>query len=91
MLREATDKEQARLMAVKTRLLESVKDEMLSGEITKAEFLCLFAHITGMLIAMQDQRTMMWQEAMDIVAENIRAGNASAIEQSFAGITATEN
>ena len=72
-------------MAVKERLLNSMKHEMMSGEISKAECLCLFAHVTGMLIAMQDQREVTPEQAMDMVGKNIEAGNASAIEQMLGG------
>ncbi|WP_317959873.1 hypothetical protein [Phaeobacter inhibens] len=72
-------------MKVKERLITGMKSELMSGEISKPEALSLFAHVTGMLIAMQDQRTMSPDEAMNIVAKNIEQGNASAIEQIFEG------
>ncbi|WP_371398873.1 hypothetical protein [Marinovum algicola] len=84
-MRKATDTEQDRIMKVKERLITGMKAELTSGEISKPEALCLFAHVTGMLIAMQDQRTMTPDEAMNLVANNIEQGNASAIEQLFQG------
>lgn len=85
-MRKATDIEQDRIMAVKVRLIDGMNAELQSGEITKCEALCLFAHVTGMLIAMQDQRTMSPTTAMDLVGKNIEAGNASVIEQVFEGV-----
>lgn len=84
-MRLASEAEGNRIMAVKARLIDGMKAELLSGEISKPEALCLFAHVTGMLIAMQDQRTMTPDQAMDMVAKNIEAGNASAIDQLFEG------
>lgn len=82
-MRKATKSEQDRLMAVKNRILSGIKDELAAGEISNVEILALMAQVTGMVIAMQDQRTMTPDQAMDLVARNIEAGNASAVEQLF--------
>lgn len=80
-MRRATYAEQERIMSAKTRLLDGLKVELANGEISKPEALALFAHVTGMIVAMQDQRDMTPAQAMDVVVRNIEAGNASAIEQ----------
>ena len=80
-MRRATNAEQERIMGAKTRLLDGLKVELTNGEISKPEALALFAHVTGMIVAMQDQRDMTPAQAMDVVVRNIEAGNASAIEQ----------
>jgi hypothetical protein len=46
-----------------------------------SEALALCAYITGMCIAMQDQRTMTPDQAMELVIKNIQSGNRTAIEQ----------
>lgn len=84
-MRQATEAEQDRIMRVKARLIDAVKAELMSGEISRPEALALFAHVTGLLIAMQDQRTMTPDEAMALVGRNIEQGNASAIDQMFSG------
>jgi len=85
-VRKATGSEADRIMAVKARLIDNIKTEIDTGEITKPEILCLFAHITGMLIAMQDQHSMTPDEAIQLVYRNIEAGNTSIVEQIFEGI-----
>ena len=84
-LRKSTEEEQERIMQVKHRLLMGIKDELLSGEVSKAELLGLMAHVTGMMIALQDQRTMSPEQAMNLVISNIENGNKSAVEQMFEG------
>jgi len=44
------------------------------------ELLALSAHLTGQIIALQDQRTMSPEAAMNIVAENIEKGNKEVID-----------
>ncbi len=80
-MRKSTDEEQERIFTVKAKLLNGIKEEIEAGSVTKPELLCLMAHITGMLIAMQDQRTMTPKHAMELVTANIQQGNFSAIEQ----------
>jgi len=48
--------------------------------------LAISARLVGMLIALQDQRRMTGTSVMDLVAENIKAGNADAIAGVFSGI-----
>lgn len=48
-------------------------------DIDAAELLAVTAQFVGMLIAQQDQRTMTPARAMDIVANNIEIGNATAL------------
>lgn len=51
-----------------------------AGDVTPTEMLAIAANMIGKLIAMQDQRTITPDEAMEIVQLNIEAGNARAIE-----------
>ena len=51
----------------------------IAGEMSAAELLAIAAHIVGQLIALQDQRTMSGEQALDLVAQNIDLGNAAAI------------
>ena len=84
-MKKATKEQQDRMMLVNQRLISGMQKELTSGEISKSEALCLFAYVTGMLIAMQDQRTMRPEQAMDLVSENIAQGNKAAIESLFSG------
>lgn len=46
--------------------------------------LALSAHMVGQIIAMQDQRTMTRQAALEIVMANMEQGNAEVIDNLFA-------
>lgn len=50
-------------------------------DIDAAELLAVTSQFVGMLIAQQDQRRMTPSMAMDIVANNIEIGNASALAE----------
>ena len=56
------------------------------GALDSVEMLAISARLVGMLIALQDQRRMTSTRVMDLVAENIKAGNAHAIAGVFSGI-----
>ena len=49
-------------------------------QLTAAEMLALAAHLTGQLVALQDQRAMTPSQAMEIVAANIEQGNQEVID-----------
>lgn len=49
--------------------------------LTPMEILAVAANMIGKLVAMQDQRTVTPEAAMEIVASNIEAGNQQAIEE----------
>lgn len=80
-MRLADDKEQERLGGVKERLLPAIRSELEAENATAVELLCLMAHTTGMLLAMQDQRTVTASQALSWVENNIEAGNREAVEQ----------
>jgi hypothetical protein len=48
-------------------------------DLTAPEMLALAAHLTGQLVALQDQTTMTPERAMDIVAANLELGNQAII------------
>lgn len=48
------------------------------------DMLALSAHMVGQIIAMQDQRTMTRQAALEIVMANMEQGNAEVIDNLFA-------
>lgn len=48
--------------------------------VTALEMLAIGANAVGKLIAMQDQRTVSGEMAMEIVMKNIESGNAQALE-----------
>lgn len=50
-----------------------------AGNLDASETLALAAHLVGQILAMQDQRTMTSNRAMEIVARNIEIGNAEAV------------
>lgn len=48
-----------------------------------SHMLAISAQVTGMIVALQDQRTMTPEMAMTIVAENIEEGNKGMVENVF--------
>ena len=54
-----------------------------AGEMDAAAMLALSAHLTGQIIAMQDQRTMTQALALEIVERNLELGNHEAINGLF--------
>lgn len=54
-----------------------------AGALNAVELLAVAAHLTGQILALQDQRTMSPSQAMDIVAANIELGNRDAIGELF--------
>lgn len=52
-----------------------------AGELDAKEMLALSAHLVGQIVAMQDQRTVTPDMAMQIVSSNIEAGNAEALSE----------
>lgn len=51
-----------------------------ASHLDAKDMLALAAHLVGQLIAMQDQRTMTSEMALQIVGVNIEAGNAEVID-----------
>jgi len=52
-----------------------------ANAMSAEEILAVAANMVGKLMAMQDQRTMTRERALEIVIKNIETGNAQAIEQ----------
>lgn len=49
------------------------------AHLDATEMLALAAHLTGQIIAMQDQRKVTREVALQIVGQNIEVGNAEVI------------
>ncbi|MDR3562028.1 MAG: hypothetical protein P4N59_11420 [Negativicutes bacterium] len=52
-----------------------------AGNITSLEMLAIASNLVGKLVAMQDQRTVTREIAMETVAKNLEAGNQHVIAQ----------
>jgi hypothetical protein len=50
-----------------------------AGRLDASEMLALCAHLTGQMIALQDQRKLTPAEAMELVGKNIEKGNQEAV------------
>lgn len=50
-----------------------------AGSLDAKEMLALAAHLVGQIIAMQDQRTVSREIALEIVTRNIEVGNAEVL------------
>ena len=51
-----------------------------AAEVSAVELLAIAANMLGKMIALQDQRTMTRERALEIVLKNIEAGNQQAID-----------
>lgn len=51
-----------------------------SDDLSAAEILAVAANMLGKLVAMQDQRTMTEQHAMDIIVHNFELGNKQVVD-----------
>ena len=51
-----------------------------AGHLTSQEVLALAAHACGQIIALQDQRTMTREAALQIVTANIEQGNKEVLD-----------
>ncbi len=70
-----------RIEAARNRILEAANKEIKKGEMTSMEILAVMAYSTGSCIALQDQRKVTPELALEIVAKNIEAGNRVAIQE----------
>lgn len=52
-----------------------------AGHLSALEMLALACHLVGQLIAMQDQRKVTREMALQILMKNVEQGNAEAIAQ----------
>ena len=68
-----------------TAAYEAFRDDLLAvlnkhaGALDASEMMALAAYTTGQIMAMQDARKWTSDLAMEVVANNIEAGNAQAI------------
>lgn len=51
-----------------------------AGKLTAEEMLALSAHMTGQIIALQDQSTMTRDMALTLVTQNVEQGNLEAVQ-----------
>jgi len=63
---------------IRLRLLSVLKTD--GADLPADEILAVVAHLTGQLVAMQDQRRFTPDAVMTLVSQNIEAGNRHAIE-----------
>lgn len=54
------------------------------ANLSAPELLAVASNLVGKLIAMQDQRTMTRERALEIVSKNLEAGNAQALAEVMA-------
>lgn len=52
-----------------------------ADKVPAMELLAIAANMVGKLVAMQDERTVSCEMAMELVAENIEQGNHEAVAQ----------
>ncbi|MEL6959822.1 MAG: hypothetical protein AAGL89_12810 [Pseudomonadota bacterium] len=80
-MRQSTRSEVKRIAKAKKRLLGAVQSELMRQDITALELLAVIAHTTGACIAYQDRNTVKDDQALELVWENIRQGNAEALAE----------
>ena len=71
---------QAVLMEAKAALTQDIQAWADKFALTPEEVLALCAYITGSVIAVQDQRTMTQDRALEIVRANMKAGNVAVVD-----------
>ena len=57
-----------KLEVLKSKVLTVIQEELNSGDIEAIDILALMAHTTGVCMALQDQRKVTVQMAMDLKA-----------------------
>lgn len=72
-------------------VLATAEHEAIKGELTDilqrhrdvdaADVLAIAAQITGMLLALQDRRTMTVERGMAVVMANVEQGNVNMVQQ----------
>lgn len=72
---------EGRIKVVRNRIMTSVKAELSRGDIPAMDLLAVLAHTTGACIAMQDQRVVTPEMALDLVRKNLEAGNREAMTE----------
>lgn len=59
-----------------------------AGHMSSAEMLAVFAYALGQTVALQDQRTMTPDMALELISKNIEAGNKFVLDKfSVDGLT----
>lgn len=76
-----TPEREAKLMKAKAALAGELQAWADRFELSAQEVLALCAYMTGAAVAMQDQRSMTRDRAMEVVIRNIEAGNATVIQE----------
>jgi hypothetical protein len=71
--------EMARMSGAREELLAAFSVVMGKHNISDIECMCLLSHILGQVLAMQDQRAISSEQALEVVQRNIEAGNRDAI------------
>ncbi len=59
----------------------AAKEELKNGDTTAIEILAVLAHCTGACIALQDMTWVTPEIAMEVVLNNIQAGNLAAVKR----------
>ena len=71
---------------VRIEMIEKAKNDVMDvlkkrhSHLTPLEILSMFSHITGQVLALQDQRKITPQMGMEVIAKNIEAGNESVVD-----------
>lgn len=79
--RNMTVAENAKLEAAKKGLVKVLEVRQRKYKLNDMELLALMAYMVGIAIAKQDQTKITVEQAMDLVHNNIVAGNAVAVAE----------
>ena len=66
----------ARMIACRNAMIASIRRE--AADMPADQILAITAYVVGQMIALQDQRVMTPEMALDLVDKNIEAGNQDA-------------
>ena len=68
-------------LKIRDAVIEAIRKD--GADLPAIEILAVLSYTVGQIIAMQDQRVFTSAMAMEIVAQNISAGNSDAVESLF--------
>ena len=78
-VRPPTDEETARLGKVQKRLAAAALLELKSGDVPAVELLALFAHMTGIVLALQDRSEITPSQGLRLINANVLRGNKAGL------------
>ncbi len=68
------------LEQARNEILEAARATIDKGQFSSQEILAVMSHAVGGMLALQDQRTASVNEMMEMILDNIEAGNRQIVD-----------